>query len=386
MGKMIYLDYAASTPCDPRIIESIIPYFSDIYANPSNIKTPMGSLAYTATEIARSQVSNMLNCHPQQIIFTSGATESNNIAILGAIKHQRNISSLEKLHIISSSIEHNSVIEIFKKLNPDNIEVTLIKPSINGMTSLDEIESKIKHNTFLVSFMMANNELGVLNNIMGIVELCKKHNILVHSDATQSFGKYPLDVRTLNVDFLSFSGHKIYAPKGIGALYCNNLSSISPIFFGGSHEFGIRPGTLNVPGIVGIGKACEICFDVQNNEYKTTKYLRDKFECMLLEFDDRITINSADSPRLPNISNISFPIRKGHSIMNSISAIACSSGSACDTADNKFSHVLSEIGISKHKASNTLRFSFGRFSNEEDVIFSVNHIINILQKLALKRY
>ena len=379
MNTLIYLDYAASTPCDQRIIEEILPFFLINYANPSNTTNTLGKEANYAVEIARNKVARFLNCFPQNIIWTSGATEANNIAIQGAFNKYKREKPNSKAHIISSSIEHKSVLETLKSLH--EVDISFVKPNSDGITLVKDIENCINENTFFISIMMANNELGVLNDIEGISNICQKRGILLHTDATQIIGKTPIDLNKLNIDLLSFSGHKIYAPKGIGALYVRNFSIISPICYGGGHESGYRPGTLNVPGIVGLGIACEICQLNLNEEYLKIKNLRNRFENDLLKLNEKIIVNSINAPRLPHISNISFPVKKENYILNNINLIACSSGSACDTPDNLPSHVLIGIGKSIHEAKNTLRFSFGRFTKEEDIEIAVNHIKDILNQM-----
>lgn len=376
MQQQIYLDYAASTPCDQRVIDETLPFFSTNYANPSNTTGLLGKEANFAIEIARKKVANLFNCLPQNIIWTAGATESNNIAIQGAYKKYRKQNPNSKYHIISSSIEHKSVIETLKSL--ENADVSFIKPNHDGVTQVKEIEDCITENTFLISLMMVNNELGILNDINAISKICQKKNILLHTDATQAIGKLPIDLGELKVDFFSISGHKIYAPKGIGALYVRDFSKISPLYYGGGQEKGYRPGTLNVSGIVGLGIACEICKSIQDEESIKIKNLRDFFECKILELNKDIVINGGAASRAPHISNISFPLKAGANVMEHVNLIACSSGSACDSFEKTPSHVLAEIGKQIHESKNTLRFSFGRFTSIEEINLAIKHLKDIL--------
>lgn len=382
MDSIVYMDYAASTPCDPRVVDAMLPFFTERYANESNIAHLLGREAHKWVEIARDQVSTFLNCLSQQIIWTSGATESNNLALQGSISASVREYPNKKKHIITSSIEHKSVLETCKYLESRGIEVTYIKPERSGVTDPERIKNAIKSNTILVSIMIANNEIGTINEVDSISNICQRNNILFHTDATQYIGKYPIDLKQVEVDLMSFSGHKIYACKGIGGLYVKNSSIIQPLVFGGGHEQGFRSGTLNVPGIIAIGKACEILSGLQIEEKIKIENLRDMLESIFLNFNEKIIINGKRVNRVPNISSISFPVKEGYNIMDNINLVACSSGSACDTPDNLPSHVMLELGKSRHAAKNTLRFSIGRFSTESDIIRATDHIIKILKRIC----
>lgn len=379
---MIYLDHAASTPCDPLVIKTMLPYFTKKYANPSNTSNQMGLESNKAVQLARNCIADFLGCLSQQIIWTSGATESNNLALQGSLMAHKLKFPNAIAHIITSAIEHKSVLETCKQLLNNQVEISFISPDENGSIQTEKIEKEIKENTFLVSIMMANNELGVINDLDSISEICQRKKILLHSDATQFFGKIPINLSILKIDFLSFSGHKIYAPKGIGGLFIRNPHTIIPVIYGGGQEEGVRSGTLNVPGIVGISKACQIYANVQGEEILRLKFLRDKFENILLNFNDEIVVNSLNTSRLPNISNISFPVKQGFNLLNILNdkkIIACSSGSACDSPDNKPSHVMKELSKTRHEAKNTLRFSIGRFTTEAEIIQGASHIIEVLK-------
>ena len=386
---MIYFDYAASAPCDPRVVKEIFPFFSQFYANPSNSATEPGIAVSSAVQLARNNVADFLGCLPQQIIWTSGATESNNLALQGAIKayYEKN-SAGTRPHIITSSIEHKSVLETCRQLSKTAAEVSFIPPDKTGATPPELIERAIKDNTFLVSIMMANNETGVLNDILSISKRCKQNQILVHTDATQMVGKFRINLKSLPVDFLSFSGHKIYGPKGVGVLYVRDANTLQPVVFGGGQEEGLRSGTLNVPGIIGISKACELLQAEHEEDNARIKYLRDMLENLLLHFDENIIINGRENKRLPNISSISFPVKEGINFLNLINSqkvIACSSGSACDSADNRPSHVMKEFGKTRHEAKNTLRISIGRFTTESEITRGAAHIIDLLKRITLGR-
>jgi cysteine desulfurase len=379
MSSLIYFDYASSTCCDPEVVRNILPFFSLNFSNPSNTTNSLGKDANYAVEVARNKVAKFLNCLPQNIIWTSGATESNNIAIQGTVKRFLAKNQASTAHIISSSIEHKSVLEPLKALK--GVEVSYVKPTRNGSLLIEDIENSIRENTFLVSIMIANNELGVINDIEAISKICKSKGILLHTDATQAIGKISLDLSELQVDFLSFSGHKIHAPKGIGALFIRDLSVLRPLYYGGGHERGYRPGTLNVPGIVGLGVACEICQQRHDEENNRIGLLRNLFESQITSLNSDIIVNSKEAMRLPNISSITFPVKKGYNILDEITLIACSSGSACDSQDNLPSHVLMEIGKTLHESKNTIRFSFGRFTTEDEIYRAIDHLHAILKKV-----
>ncbi|MBK9017977.1 MAG: aminotransferase class V-fold PLP-dependent enzyme [Saprospiraceae bacterium] len=250
--------------------------------------------------------------------------------------------------------------------------------------SVRSVEDNIRDNTFLISIMLANNEIGVINDIQSICDVCRDKGILIHTDATQIIGKNDIDLKKMSVDFFTFSGHKIYAPKGIGILYVKDINIIRPIVYGGGQENGLRSGTLNVPNIIGLAESCKIYMSEHLVESEKLRHYKDIFENFLLGFSDKITVNGDSAYRLPNISNISFPVKDGYNLMNILKEneyVACSSGSACDTSENKPSHVLKALGKTRHEAKNTLRFSFGRFTTEEEIIAGASHIIEILRKI-----
>lgn len=381
MNSIIYFDYASSTCCDPEVVKSILPFFSHNFSNPSNTTNSLGKDANYAVEVARNKVAKFLNCLPQNIIWTSGATESNNLAIQGSVRRFTENNPNSTGHIISSSIEHKSVLEPLKALK--GVEVSYIKPSRNGSLLLEDIENNIRGNTFLISIMIANNELGVINDIEAISKICKSKGILLHTDATQAIGKIPLDLSELQVDFLSFSGHKIHAPKGVGALFVRDFAVLRPLYYGGGHERGYRPGTLNVPGIVGLGVACEIYQQRHDEENGRINFLRNLFENQITSLNSGIVVNSKDTLRLPNISSITFPVKKGYNILDRITLIACSSGSACDSQDNLPSHVLIGIGKTLHESKNTIRFSFGRFTKKDEIHRAIDHLNSILKNVSI---
>ena len=384
---MIYFDNAASTPVDKRVLDAMLPYFSDRFANPSNTSNMSGILVNKDVEMARNTVAKFMGCHSQQIFWTSGATESNNLSLQGAVLAYKRKFPLKKPHIITTSIEHKSVFETCVYLTKNEVDVSFVEPELNGEINIKNIEDKIGANTFLVSVMMANNEIGVVNDLKAICSLCNSKGILVHTDATQIIGKIDINILDLGVDFLTFSGHKIYASKGIGVLFVKNPDTISPIVFGGGQENGLRSGTLNVPGIIGVSEACKI-FTEEGLEKESSRIIsyRNILENLLLKFSDKIIINGYDCIRLPNISSISFPVKEGYDILNIIKdrkLIVCSSGSACDSADNSPSHVMKFIGKTRHESKNTIRFSLGRFTTIDEITEGAKHIIAILENIGI---
>jgi cysteine desulfurase len=380
---MIYLDYAASTPCDKRVVEAMLPFFDKVFSNPSNITNDLGIRSSKAVETARDTIAGCLNCTPDKIIWTSGATESNNLAILGSVIKHRINNPTSVCHIITSSIEHKSVLSAATAARSlYGCELTIIEPSADGSIDPNAIRNAVRENTVLVSLMMANNEIGSINDIFSIGNLCNEKGITFHSDATQFFAKLPIDLRKCPVDLLSFSGHKFYGPKGVGGLFVRDISLVSPLQYGGGQESGLRSGTLNVPAIVGIAKACELSHIAMPNEIAQIQHMRDLLERNLKSIHS-VTINGKEISRLPNIASVTFDVPPGVNMMNLITEgrkIACSSGAACDSDDVMPSHVMMAIGKTRHQAKNTLRFSLGRFTSEDDINHCVEHLQLILKK------
>ncbi len=349
----IYLDYAATTPVRSEVISAMLPYFSNNFGNASSLHG-FGRDAKIAVENSRATIARTINASPSEIIFTSGATEANNLAIKGIAK------SAKKGHVIVSAIEHDSVLEPAKALEREGFSVSIVKPNKDGIIDAAAINTAIRKDTMLVCVMLANNEVGTVQPIWEIGELCKRNNILFHCDAVQAFGKIPIDVKKLSVDTISISGHKIYGPKGVGALYIRKGLKIEPLVEGGGHEFGLRSGTSNVAAIVGFAKAAELATAEMKNFSSRTGKLRERMEKGFEMLGGRI--NCKESERLPNITNVSFPWIDENQLVLNLDAhgVAISSGSAC--AEGSKSHVADALGI-----KNAIRFSLGRDTTETEI-------------------
>jgi cysteine desulfurase len=382
MSKSIYLDHAATTPVDPEVFKAMEPYFSDKYGNASSIHS-FGQEATRAIDKARDSVSKYLNCNPEEIIFTSGATESNNLAIKGIVES----SSLKKPHIITSKIEHHCVLETVQYLErKGKIEATYLETGKDGVLNTKLVQNSIKENTLLVSIMYANNEIGTIQpikeigNLLKNINLNRKNKIYFHTDAVQAIGYLNCDVQRLEVDLLSLSAHKFYGPKGIGILFVKKGTKISPLHHGGAHEFGLRSGTLNVPLIVGLGKAIEL---LQTKKYKQDvekiKKLRDKLISEVLKNIPKTTLNGSRENRVPGNANFRFKNIEGESIMLGLDfeGIYASTGSACASGSLKPSHVLLALGIPQEEAHGSLRITLGKENTEKDI----DKLLEILPKV-----
>ena len=377
MKLPVYLDYNATTPVDKRVLEKMLPYFSEDFGNASSRSHLYGWTAQEAVENAREQVANLLNCQTKEIVFTSGATESNNLAIKGLFE----LFYPQKKHIITVQTEHKAVLDVCLYLEKKGCEVTYLKPDSTGLVSLEQIENAIRPDTFLISVMYANNEIGTIQPISEIGKLSREQDILFHTDATQAVGKLEVDTIKDNIDLLSFSGHKMYAPKGIGVLYLNKKSKASQMIAqmdGGKHERGYRSGTLNVTGIVGLGEACEI---VQNIDNQKIMRLKNKLEQGILQNISQTKVNGFVENRLPNLTNISFGGVDGEKLLDSFRDIAVSSGSACTSASVEPSHVLKAVGVEDDLAYSSIRFSLGRFSTQEEIDFTIKYVKQVVESL-----
>jgi cysteine desulfurase len=374
---MIYFDNSATTPVDPRVYESMIPYFKEKYANPSSIHK-FGRAIKEEIDNARAKIAQFINADDDEIIFTGSGSESDNLAIKGIAFARRNKGN----HIITSSIEHKAVLQTCKWLENYGFEVTYVPVNNKGVIDLEFLKSHVKNTTFLVSIMLANNEVGTIQPIEEVVNIVKNKHIIVHTDAVQAAGKMSIDVAELGVDLLTFSGHKMYAPKGIGALYVSDFlkDEIIPLIHGGGHEFGLRAGTENVPYIIGLSTACEIASKELTAEVQRIKEIRDKFEALILKNIPDTYINGEGAPRICNVSNISFKYVEGEALMVYASDICCSTGSAC-TSDEGPSHVLQAMKIDPTDIHGSLRFSFGRFNKLEEVKPAVEIIKESVLKL-----
>lgn len=375
MENSIYLDNNATTPCDPRVVEKMLPYFSEIYGNPANGYHIQGRTAAKAVDKARGQIAQLIGAQPYEIIFTGGATESNNLAIFGISRFSKN--SLRN-RLVTSKIEHKAVLYPCKVLKEDNKDVVFISVSSAGEINLQEMLGSITENTFLVSVHLANNEIGTIQPIHEIAEHAHSVGALVHTDAAQAVGKISVHVDELGVDLLSMSAHKLYGPKGIGALYIRGGTKavpFAPMFYGGGQELGLRPGTSNVPSIVGFGEAAQLCAHNLRTENSRIQRLRDEFEESLISRIPGLMINGKNTNRLPNTSSLIFPDVDADALLLNLSDVMLGTGSACNSGTLEPSHVLQAIGVSREAAQRTIRASFGRFNSEEQVQIAVNSIV-----------
>ncbi|WP_343192602.1 IscS subfamily cysteine desulfurase [Buchnera aphidicola (Taiwanaphis decaspermi)] len=380
MKLPIYLDYSATTPVDPLVVKKMLKFLTidGIFGNSASRSHKFGWEAEEAVNIARSQISNLINCDIREIIFTSGATESNNLAIKGSAIFYKKKGS----HIITSSTEHKSVLDSCRYLEEIGYKVTYIKPKSNGIISIKQIQKKLKKNTILVSIMHINNETGVAQNIKKIGNLCFKKKIIFHVDATQSIGKVPFNISKYKIDLMSFSSHKMYGPKGIGCLYVKRKPRVrlSCQIHGGGHERGLRSGTLPVHQIVGMGEACRIAKKVIKKENEKMIYLRNLLWNGIKNIEE-VYLNSDLVKGAPHILNVSFNYVEGESLIMSLKELAISSGSACTSSSLEPSYVLKSMGIKDELAHSSIRFSIGRFTTEKNINYAVKLIHNSLKKL-----
>jgi cysteine desulfurase len=383
----IYLDHAATTPCDPRVVEAMLPIFTQTFGNPGSRNHKFGWEAEEAVDHAREQCAALLGADPKEVIFTSGSTESNNIAIRGGAQMYEKESAggnQSRGHIISAMHEHKAVLDPCKRLQKEGFEVTFLEPPQDGIITAEAVKAAMRDDTVLVSIMWANNEIGTINEVPQIGALCHERDILFHTDATQWVGKMPTNVETDNIDLLSFSGHKIYGPKGVGGLYVRRRKPrvrLVPLVDGGGQERGFRSGTLNVPGIVGLGKACEIAKNEMEKDGQRLLALRKKLETSITSRLDTTQVNGHAERRLPHITNISFGFVEGESLMMAIKEIACSSGSACTSASLEPSYVLKSLGVGDDLAHSSLRLSLGRWTTEDQVDYTADAIVKSVKKL-----
>ena len=376
----IYLDNHATTPMDPRVLEAMMPYFTNKYGNAASRNHSFGWEAEQAVETAREQIAKLIGATAKEIIFTSGATESNNLAIKGVAEMYREKGD----HIITAATEHKAVLDTCKRLEKYGTKVTYLPVQADGLIDLNELKRAITPKTILVTIMAANNEIGVLQPINEIGAICKEHGVLFHTDAVQAVGKVPIDVNKSNISLLSLTGHKLYGPKGAGALYVrrkNPRVQLTAIMDGGGHERGMRSGTLNVPGIVGLGYACELARLEMADESKRLAGLRDRLKKKIESELDEIHINGTMEHRLPGNLNMSFLYVEGESLLMGINEIAVSSGSACTSATLEPSYVLKALGLGDDVAHSSIRFGIGRFTTEAEVDYTAAKIIDIVKKL-----
>jgi len=376
----IYLDNNSTTPMDPRVLEAMTPYFLEHYGNAASRNHPFGWEAEEAVDYAREQVAKLIGADAKEIIFTSGATEGDNLAIKGVYEMYAGKGN----HIITATTEHKAVLDTCKHIEKSGGEVTYLQVKRDGLIDLKELEAAIRPTTILIAIMYANNEIGTVMPIKEISAIAKKHGVLLFSDAVQAVGKIPVDVNKDGIDLMAFTAHKMYGPKGIGALYVrrkNPRVKVTAQMDGGGHERGMRSGTLNVPGIVGFGKACELCRLEMESETKKLSILRDKLETELMKLEEAY-INGSTEHRLPHVTNISFKHVEGEGLLMGFNKnIALSSGSACTSASLEPSYVLKALGLGDDLAHSSLRFGLGRFTTEEQIDYTVKAISETVLKL-----
>ena len=375
----IYMDNHATTR-SIRVLDAMMPYLTSTFGNAASRNHSFGWEAEKATETAREQIAKLIGATAKEIIFTSGATESNNLAIKGISEMYRERGN----HIITQVTEHKAVLDTCKRMEKAGFRVTYLPVKADGLIDLDDLKRAIDDKTILVSIMFANNEIGVIQPIAEIGKICREKGVIFHTDAVQAVGKIPVDVNSMNIDVLSLSGHKIYGPKGVGALYVrrrNPRVQISEQINGGGHERGMRSGTLNVPGIVGLGKACELAREEMASEDKQLRRLRDKLKAKLESSLDYIHVNGSMEHRLPGNLNMSFVYVEGESLLMGINDVAVSSGSACTSATLEPSYVLKALGLGDDVAHSSIRFGLGRFNTEAEVDYVADKVIDIVQKL-----
>jgi cysteine desulfurase len=380
MKLPIYLDNHATTPMDPEVLKTMLPYFCEIFGNAASRNHEFGWTAEAAVEKARKQIADLLKASEKEIIFTSGATESNNLAITGAAEMYREKGN----HIITSPIEHKAVLDTCHALEKKGFQVTYLRVDEYGQVSAEAVRQAITPQTILVSVMAANNEIGTINPIAAIGKVCKEKGVLFHTDAVQALGKVPLDVESMGIDLLSLTAHKIYGPKGVGALYVrrkNPRVRLAPLIFGGGHERGMRSGTLNVAGIVGFGKAAELADKNLVEEMARIRKLRDRLWDGIQAGLDEVYINGHPTERLVNNLNVSFAFVEGESLMMGMKELAVSSGSACTSSSLEPSYVLKNIGVTEDLAHTSIRFGLGRFSTQEEIDFAIGKVVETVKKL-----
>ena len=380
MKLPIYLDHSATTPCDPRVVDAMVPYFTDMFGNAASRNHPFGWAAEEAVDYAREQVAKLIGADPKEIIFTSGATEADNLAIKGVFEMYASKGN----HIITTNFEHKAVLDTCKHLEKLGAEVTYLPVTDDGLIDMEQYKAAFKPNTILVAIMYANNEIGTVLPMKEISDIAKEKGVLVFTDATQAVGKIPVDVKKDGIDLMAITAHKMYGPKGIGALYVrrkNPRVKVTAQIDGGGHERGMRSGTLNVPSIVGFGKACEICMNEMEQDAKRLRVLRDKLETSLLGIEEAY-LNGHKEHRLPHVTNISFKHVEGEGLLMGFNKeIALSSGSACTSASLEPSYVLKALGLGDDLAHSSLRFGLGRFTTEEQIDYTIEQVTKTVLKL-----
>ncbi|GAA3983092.1 IscS subfamily cysteine desulfurase [Hymenobacter antarcticus] len=375
----IYLDNNATTPLDPRVLETMMPYLTDVFGNAASRNHPFGWAAEEGVDYAREQIAKLINCDPKEIIFTSGATESDNLGIKGVFE----MYSQKGNHVITCTTEHKAVLDTCKHIEKLGGRVTYLAVDEQGLISLEELEAAMTPETILVSIMYGNNETGTINNIREITRIAHSHGALFMTDGTQAVGKIPVDVIADGIDIMAFTAHKMYGPKGVGALYVrrkNPRVKVTAQMDGGGHERGMRSGTLNVPGIVGLGKACELARLEMDADTARLSVMRDRLEKELMTMEETY-VNGSIEHRLPHVTNISFKYVEGEGLMMGVKDLAVSSGSACTSASLEPSYVLKALGLSDDLAHSSLRFGLSRFTTNEQIDYAIGHVKEAVTKL-----
>ncbi len=380
MKLPIYLDYHATAPVDPEVLKAMIPYFSEVFGNAASRNHEFGWTAEAAVEKARKQIARLIGAHEKEIIFTSGATESNNLALMGVAEMYRDKGN----HIITSPIEHKAILDTCHFLEKKGFKITYLPVDQYGQVSADSVRQALTPQTILVSIMAANNEIGTINPLAAIGKVCKENGVFFHTDAVQAAGKTPLQVEEMGIDLLSLTAHKIYGPKGVACLYVrrkNPRVRLVPMIYGGGHERGMRSGTLNVPGIVGFGKAAELAERLLAEEPARIRRLRDQLWEGIQKELDEVYLNGHPVERLSNNLNVSFAFVEGESLMMGMKELAVSSGSACTSASLEPSYVLKSIGVGEDLAHTSIRFGLGRFTTQEEIEYAIQRVVATVKKL-----
>ncbi|KAH8551703.1 cysteine desulfurase [Umbelopsis sp. PMI_123] len=378
-GRPIYLDMQATSPTDPRVLDAMLPYLTDLYGNPHSRTHQYGWETEKAVEEAREQVAKLIGADPKEVIFTSGATEANNLSLKGVAHFYKG----KKKHIITTQIEHKCVLESCRVLQEEGFDVTYLPVQTNGLIDLKQFEAAIRPDTSIVSIMTVNNEIGVIQPIAEIGEICRKNKIFFHTDAAQAVGKIPLDVNAMNIDLMSISGHKLYGPKGIGAIYVRRRPRVrlEAVQSGGGQERGIRSGTVPTPLVVGLGAACKIAYEEMEYDHKRISRLSKRLIDGITSQVEQVIRNGDDVHTYPGCVNLSFSYVEGESLLMALKEIALSSGSACTSASLEPSYVLRALGADDEMAHSSIRFGIGRFTTEAEIDYVINHVVGHVNKL-----
>jgi cysteine desulfurase len=380
VSRPVYLDFHATTPVDPRVLQVMLPYFNHLFGNASSRQHRFGWKAEEAVERGRQQVATLIGAKAREIVFTSGATEANNLAIRGAVAARRSRGN----HVVTVATEHHAVLDTCKALEHDGCRVTVLPVERDGLVDPDRFAAALTEQTVLASVMTANNEIGVIQPIATLAQACRARGVWLHTDAVQAVGRVPVDVEALGVDLASITAHKMYGPKGVGALYVRRASKVevTPLFTGGGQERGIRPGTLNVPGIVGLGAAAEVCGQELATEVPRVAALRDRLLAGLQAGLEAVTVNGSSSARLPHNLHVSFAGVDGEALMTGLADdVAASSGSACASGSREPSHVVKALGLGAAEQWGAVRFGLGRTTTEADVDFAAERVVALVQRL-----